>query len=189
MVNWKALISLVIEFGPLAAFFVGNEIHGFFFGAILLVVSVPLSLILGFLQARRFAIFPFAVGLFVILLGGATVVTHNPTWLKLEFTLYNGIFGLALLISVARGKPLFKILFDDIFELTERGWHALSLRWGIYLVFAGLVNEIIRRLYPTQIWVDYRLFFAILGVAFAAAQMFLTRRERLPSASYWGFKK
>jgi intracellular septation protein len=189
MLNWRVLLSLVIEFGPLGVFFVGNEIHGFFFGATLLVLSVPVALTLGFIKDRRFAIFPFGVGMFVLLLGGATVITHNPTWLKLEFTLYNSIFGLALLCGVALGKPLFKHLFDDIFDITERGWMTLSLRWGIYLVFVGITNEVVRRLYPTDIWVYYRIIFACLGVVFALSQMFLARRERMPSATRWGLRK
>lgn len=189
MFNWKIPLSFVIEFGPLVAFCVGNYTHGFFFGAGLLVASVPLSLILGFIRDRRFAVFPFAVGMFILLLGGATVVTQNATWLKLEFTLYNSIFGLSLLIGVALNKPLLKRLFDDILEITDAGWLTLSLRWGIYLVFVGIANEVLRRFYPTDVWADYRIVFAIVGVLFALSQIGLARASRLPTASVWGFKK
>lgn len=182
------IYSLLIEFGPLLLFFIGTETKGFLYGSLLLVLSVPMSLIAAYIRDRRFAIFPFMVGMLVMLLGGATVVTGNPKWIQLEYTICNGLFGIFLLSGYLFQKNWFKKLFETMLLLTDEGWRQLSLRFGLWFLITAIVNSIVSILYSPDIWIYFRILFAIAGVLFGLSQLNYTRKERLPSASPWGLR-
>ncbi len=184
----RFIISCCIEFGPLVAFFIGSQLHGFFLGTKLLVATTPLALTASYVRDRRFAVFPFSVGMFVLLLGGATLLFHDPRWIQLEYTLYNGLFGGTLLIGLTLRKLPMKSLFDSIVSVTDRGWEFLSLRFGIMLVLLALLNEIVRHFHGINWWVYFRLFSSLFSFIFCMSQLYLLRRERLPDASPWGLK-
>lgn len=187
------VVSFLIEFGPIVLFFLGSEYYhglkGFFFGTQLLVASTPIALIASYVREKRFALFPFAVGIFVLLLGGATLFFHDPRWIQLEYTLYNGLFGAILLIALSFGKLPLKYMFSSLVAVTDRGWQILSLRFGIMLVLLALLNQIVLNLHVIQLWVYFRLFSFVFTNSFSVLQVFMLRRERLPEANMWGLRK
>lgn len=187
------IISFLIEFSPLLLFFIGSEsyhgMRGFFFGTQLLVAATPLALIAGYIRDRRFAVFPFLVGVFVLLLGGATLLLHDPRWIQLEYTLYNGLFGAFILISLAFKKLPMKRMFDSMLAITDRGWEILSLRFGVMLMTLAFFNQIILHFHVIQLWVYYRFFGYVFSTLFGLSQGHLTRKYRLEEASPWGLRK
>lgn len=188
----RFVISFLIEFGPVALFFIGSELHpglkGFFLGTKLLVIATVISLIAAYVRDRRFAIFPFTVGIFMLLMGGATLWFHNPVFIQLEYTLYNGLMGAFILISLALRQLPLKYLFSSMIAVTDRGWEVLSLRFGVMLLLLALVNEIILRLGALEVWVYFRFFSYIFTTLFGLAQAFTTRKYRLPEGSPWGLR-
>jgi intracellular septation protein len=161
---------------------------GFFFGTKLLVLATPLALIAAYVRDRRFAVFPFLCGVFVLLLGGATLFFHDPRFIQLEYTLYNGLLGLLLLVSLVLKKLPLKYMFDSMLGITDRGWEILSLRFGVMLMMLAFFNQIILHFHAIEFWVYYRFFAYIFSTLFGLSQAWLTRRCRLPDASPWGLR-
>lgn len=188
MFSLRFIVSLLIEFGPVTLFYTGFEAQGFFFGTKLLVLATVVSLVVAYIRDRRFAGFPFFVGMFVLLLGGATILTQDPIWIKLEYTLYNGAFGLMLLVGLFFGRFFLKELFGTLFLITDKGWTTLTYRWVVVLLATALINEIIRYFYPTDVWAYFRICSSAFSTLFGLSQMLLLRRERLPEANAWGFR-
>jgi intracellular septation protein len=188
----RFLIGFFIEFGPIALFFLGSELHpgvrGFFLGTKLLVAATVVSLIAAYVRDRRFAVFPFTIGVFTLFMGGATIWFSNPIFVQLEYTLYNGIFGAFILITLAMKRLPLRHMFGSMLAITDRGWEILSLRFGIMLLLLALLNEIILHLHALQLWVYFRFSSYIFSTAFGLCQAFLVRKYRLPEASPWGMR-
>ena len=67
-------------------------------------------------------------------------------------------FALALLGGASRGIAVMQVFFGTQFDLTDRVWWQLSLRWGLFLLAAGTANEIAWRNLTDDGWVMFRVF-------------------------------
>lgn len=182
------LISFAIEFGPISLFFIGTELFNFFVGTALLVASTAFALTGSLLRDKRVPLFSVISSAFVLAFGVATLILMDPLWLVLEYTLYNGLFGLAMFGGLIFGKPLLKPLFEGMFQITDYGWKLLSARWGIFFLLTAVANEYVWNNYSEETWVYFRLIAALVLCLFGFSQFFLARRERLPHASSWGLR-
>lgn len=182
------VISFLLEFGPTVLFFAVSQWWGFFPGAIVLVVSTALALIVSLIRDKRIALFALLSSILILLFGALTILLWNPWWLFIEYTLYNGLFGLALIWGFFRGRGLLKPLFGTMFLMTERGWRILSLRWGIVFLATAVANEYVWRVFGEDEWVMFRFVTAVLQCVFGFSQFFLARQERLPEATPWGLR-
>ncbi len=184
----RFLVSLGIEFGPVVVFFAVATLEDFFSGVWALMAATTLSLLVSLSRDRRLPLFSLIASSFVLLSGAITLLTHDPFWIALEYTLYNSVFGIVMFIGYMRGTPALKPLFETMFDITDRGWMRLSLRWGIFFLVCGIGSELAWRLYSYEVWVWYRFIAAALMACFGFSQFFLARKERMPSASAWGLR-
>ena len=162
--------------------------YGFFVGVWWLIVGTCLSLGISLWRDKRIPLFALIASGFVLLSGIITLYTQNPFWIVLEYALYNIAFASAMVIGYFRGKPALKPLFKTMFDLTDRGWHILSLRWGGFFLLCAILSEVVWRMYGEETWVTYRFVMSIILGAFGFSQFFLARRHRMPTASPWGLR-
>lgn len=193
----RLVMSLLIEFGPIGAFFIAIELlHMPFIASTgVFVVTTTFALLVGFIIQRRIALFPLIVGLVVIGFGMATIHFHNPDFLILKETVYNGIFAVVLLGGLLFGKSYLEPLFSEIFSLTPKGWNILTLRWGIMFTLLAVSNEIVWHVTTGQarevremVWVHYKFWSVIATAVFALYQFRLSRTYRTDDASEWGVR-
>lgn len=189
MVLRNFLTSLSIEFGPVTLFFVGALVFNFFVGVALLMAATLLSILVSQLRDGRVPLFSLIASVFVLLSGAATLVTMDPWWVVLEYTLYNVIFGIAMVVGYFFNQPALKPLFETMFQITDKGWQTLSLRWGIFFILTAIGSEVVWRMFSYDEWVYYRFVMVVVLGIFGFSQFFLARRERLPHASEWGLRK
>jgi intracellular septation protein len=188
MVIRHFLLSLLIEFGPMLFFFLGATAYDFFVGVWFLIVTTTLSIAGSLWRDKRVPLFSLIASAFVLLSGAVTLFTADAYWVVLEYALYNFSFALAMLIGYVKDKPALKILFKTMFHLTDKGWHILSLRWGLFFLLAGIGSEYTYHLYGEDIWVYYRFMMGLVLAIFGFSQFFLARHHRLPDSSPWGLK-
>ncbi len=188
MFTQRFLISFAIEFGPISLFFAGVQWGNFFIGTGVLVGATAVALVTSLLCHNRIPLFSLISSAFVLCFGALTLVLHNPLWLVVEYTLYNAIYGMAILVSALAGRPLLKVFFHEMFHISDRAWRTLSMRWGIALLLLALSNEIVWRIFSEDTWVYYRFLTVVALCLVGLSQFFLTRRERHPDASSWGLR-
>jgi intracellular septation protein len=70
-------------------------------------------------------------------------------------------------------------------ELTDRGWMLLSLRFGLFFAGMAILNEFVWRTQTTEFWVNYKVFGAIgVTLIFTMTQIpLITRHQALPKKS------
>ena len=197
-------LKLAIEAGPLVVFFVVNgrgglpELRhlwltdgaspmaeqGLFEATATFMLATLIALGAGWVLERRLPIMPLVSGIFVVFFGGLTLILADETFIKLKPTLVNALFAAILLGGLATGRALLKPLFGAAFQLTERGWRVLTIRWAIFFIVLGVLNEIVWRNFSTDFWVSFKLFGIMpLTFVFAAAQTPLFLREQVDKCS------
>ena len=168
-----------MEILPLAVFFIGYEWAGLFVAASLSVGTGVLLLLYARIAQGRIAFFPiFTVALSAIFTLIA-IITEAETFIKVQPTVFNGIFSVVLLAGVMRGVAVMKNFFGAQFTLDAATWMTLSLRWGLFFGFLAIANELAWRNLDSTGWVWMKTFvFAPLSGLFMLAQLPITLRGR-----------
>lgn len=171
-------IKLLLDFGPLAAFFVGYQCGGIVWGTGLLVAATLSSLVATYILERRVALAPLISGVLVTGFGVLTILLHDERFIKIKPTIINLLFAVILLVGAYGFKRgLLRHVLDMAIQLTDEGWVALSRRWGFFFLFLALLNEVIWRSFSTDFWVNFKVFgMFTLTMLFAVAQVKFVER-------------
>jgi intracellular septation protein len=118
-----------------------------------LVGGSVVALLVGLVVERRLAPMPLIAGGFALVFGGLTIAFHDPRFIKIKPTVVNLVYGVALLVGVwLRRNPL-KWLLGETLALSEQAWRQLTIRYAVYFLLVGGLNEIVWRTQSTETWV------------------------------------
>ena len=163
-------LKLLIEMGPLVAFFAGNWFGGIFFGTGVFMVATIISLTVSWGLTRKIAMVPLVSAVFVALFGALTLWLQSDLFIKVKVTLINALFGAVLLGGVAFGKSYLKLIMGEAMKLGDGAWRTLSIRWGVFFFAMAGLNEIVWRNFSTDQWVNFKVFGLLpLTLVFAVA--------------------
>jgi intracellular septation protein len=187
------IIAWSIEFGPIILFFIalsllGSEDRAFLVSTAIFTLCTALALLASYILEKRIAWFPLIAGVSVIIFGVITLFFKNPELFMIKDTFYNGFFALFLLGGALVGKAMLKPLFITLFDIQEKGWYILSLRWGIFFLLLTITNEIAWRFYDNEVWVQYKFWSTILTAVFGVYQLTLSRKYRNEGSSPLGMR-
>ena len=87
------LLKLVLEMGPLVAFFITNSKFGIFPATAVLMVCVVAALIASYVLTKHWPVMPVVTCVAVIFFGALTFFFHDELFIKLKPTIVNAIFG------------------------------------------------------------------------------------------------
>ncbi len=172
------LLKLLVEVGPLVVFFVMNARAGIFWGTGAFMVAIVISLIASRILFGRVPVMPLVTGVFVLVFGGLTLWLQDEQFIKIKPTLVNALFAGALFTGLLAGRSLLKIVFGEVFRLTDEGWRKLTFRWACFFTFLAVLNEVVWRSFSTDVWVSFKVFGIMpLTMIFAIAQMGLLKQH------------
>lgn len=175
------IVEWLIQFGPIATFFLVFEGSGqnFFAATAVLMAAVVMATAISWYRSKRVAWFPVWSASFVLIFGGATLYYTDPQWLIVKDSIYDGLFGLTILLGLAFRKNLLRKFFMPLFAITDRGWHILAVRWALFFLISAALNELVRHAASPETWVRYKIANTIVLIVFGLYQLRLTGRERL----------
>jgi len=116
----------------------------------------------------------------VCVFGGLTLALQDATFIKMKPTIVQLLFAAVLAGGVALGRSPLKFVIGGAFDLDDRAWRTLSLRFAAFFTVMAGLNELVWRTQDEETWVFFKVF-GILGltVLFAVAQTpFLMRHSR-----------
>ena len=178
------LFKLATELGPLIVFFVANAKYNLFVATGAFMVAIVAAMIASYVVTRHVPMMALVTGVIVLVFGTLTLVLHDETFIKVKPTIIYGLFAAALGGGLLFGRSFIAILFNQMFNLTPRGWRILTLRWALFFLAMAILNEAIWRTQSTDFWVAFKAFGAIpLTMAFAVSQMPVIKRYHLEPAS------
>jgi intracellular septation protein len=165
------LLKLALDIGPLLLFFFVNTRWGIFAATAAFMAATLASIAITYAKVRRIPAMPLVSAIVVMVFGGLTLYLQDETFIKLKPTIIYALFAAVLLGGLAAGRSLLAVVLDSMFQLTDEGWKALTLRWGVFFTAMAVLNEIVWRSVSTDAWVAFKTFgFLPLTVLFALAQ-------------------
>jgi intracellular septation protein len=178
----RPLLKLLIELGPLVAFFLVYSRAGIYWATGVLMVATVLSLVASRAMFGRLLAMPVVTAVLVVVFGGLTFWLDDPRFIKVKPTIINLLFAGVLLAGLIMRRPLLKMLFGEAFNLTEDGWRKLSVRWTLFFLALAALNEVVWRNFSEAAWVNFKVFGILpLTLVFAMAQIGLIKRHEAGS--------
>ena len=118
----------------------------------------------------------------VVVLGGATIWFHNPTFIKWKLSVLYWTMGVAFWVSQTFfHKNLLQTLIGEQLELPAKVWQRLNVAWIAFYGLMGLLNLYVAYNYSTSTWANFKVFGATgLMLAFMIAQGFYVSRYLEP---------
>lgn len=114
----------------------------------------------------------------VTLLGGATLVFHDPVFIKWKPTAVYWLFGASLVVSaLVFHKNLIRAVLEAQIRLPDRIWSRLNGAWAGFFGLMGILNLYVAFSFSEETWVNFKLFGGMgLMLLFVIAQgMYLSR--------------
>lgn len=145
--------QLLIDLGPILVFVVTfnvlNRIEATKENAVYISTGVFIAAVLAAIawcKIKRGKIPPVLIltGVLVTAFGGLTILLHDPGIIQIKFTFTFLFYAAAILISLAVRQNVWKLFFRHVFNLPDRIWNVLALRWAVFYIALALVNEVLR---------------------------------------------
>jgi len=91
--------------------------------------------------------------------GGLALYFNDKTFFYMKPTIVNILFATILFIgSFFLKKNLLKSLLETSIKLEEKGWEILNRRWILFFIFLAILNEVVWRTQPEDVWVKFKVF-------------------------------
>lgn len=110
----------------------------------------------------------------VVIMGGATVILQDKTFIQWKPSVVNWLFAVAFLGSRFIGdKTILERMMGQNLNLPVSVWQKLNYAWVAFFTFSGVVNLYVAYNFSEDIWVNFKLF-GLLGltIVFIIAQSF-----------------
>ncbi|HWM83267.1 MAG TPA: septation protein A [Pseudolabrys sp.] len=170
-------LKFLLDLGPLLIFFFANARFGIFAATGAFMVAIVFAAAVSYAMTRHLPPMMLVTAAVVLIFGGATLILHDELFIKLKPTIIYLLFAGVLFAGILLRKPFLAIVFDQMFNLTDEGWHKLTVRWAVFFLFLAALNEIVWRTQSTDFWVNFKVFGVLpLTMIFGAAQMPLLSR-------------
>jgi intracellular septation protein len=165
-------MKLLIDFFPIVLFFAAFKIWGIYVATGVAIVATVAQI--GWLRYKTGKIEPMqwiSLGV-IVLFGGATIISHNDTFIKWKPTVLYWLMGGALLVGqLVFRKNLLKSLMGAQMQLPDAAWRGMNWSWIGFFAVMGLLNLWVAFNYDTDTWVNFKLFGGMgLMVLFVVAQ-------------------
>jgi intracellular septation protein len=114
----------------------------------------------------------------IVLFGGATLLSHNETFIKWKPTVLYWLMGAALAAGqVFFRKNLLKTLMGAQMTLPDAAWKVMNWSWIGFFAAMGLVNLWVAYAFDTDTWVNFKLFggLGLMALFVVAQALYLSR--------------
>jgi intracellular septation protein len=178
------ILKLVLELGPVLAFFVGytrlkdetfaiagTEYQGFIVMTALFVPLMMLTTLILWKLTGTLSRMQLVTLVLVVVFGGLSVWLNDERFFKMKPTMIYAFFAAVLGFGLWRGQSYLKSVMGEVLPMQDEGWMILTRR--VTLFFAGLAvaNELVWRLMSTDAWVNFKTF----GLTAAVFAFFMTQ--------------
>ena len=145
--------QLWIDLGPILVFVVTYNVlfriaatkdSAIYIATGVFIVSVLAAIAWCKLQRGKIPPILIVTGVLVTAFGGLTILLHDPSIIQIKFTFTFLFYAAAILISLAVKQNVWKLFFRHLFNLPDRIWNVLALRWAAFYVVVALLNEVLR---------------------------------------------
>ncbi len=174
-------LSLALDYGPLAVWFVATKVAGPFTGTFAFMAAITVAVLVSKLRLGRVSPMLWLSAALVIGFGGLTLWLRDPRFIQLKPTAIYLLLSTLLFAGLLTGRPLLRYLLEAGFTgLTERGWILLSRNWALFFLAMAGLNEVLRATLSFDTWLTVKVWgVSLLSVTFGLANVPMLMRHGL----------
>lgn len=171
-------MKLLLDFFPIALFFVAFKIWGIYVATAVAIVATIAQI--AWLRWSTGKVEPMqwlSLGI-IVLFGGATILAHDETFIKWKPTVLYWLMGGALAGGLLFfRKNLLKSLMGAQLELPDAAWRTMNWSWVGFFALMGVLNLWVAFHFDTNTWVNFKLFggLGLMALFVVAQALYLSR--------------
>ncbi|MBU1191252.1 MAG: septation protein A [Gammaproteobacteria bacterium] len=152
-------MKILYDFFPIVLFFIAYKLYGIYVATATAIVATFVQVGLFWLRHRRFEKMHLITLGIIVLFGGATLILHDPVFIKWKPTIAYWMFAIAFLGSQFVGeKSLIERMMGHAIQTSRSVWTRLNLAWVLFFILMGCVNLYVAFNYSEDTWVNFKLF-------------------------------
>ena len=171
-------MKFLFDLFPVVLFFIAYEFGGIYVATgVAMAATVAQISWVWFRHRKVEAMLWVTLGL-VSVFGGATILLHDPTFIKWKPTVLYWLIAAVLLFSaVALKKNLVRKMLEAQVRLPDPVWARLNGIWAAFFVALGAANLYVAGNFSEATWVKYKLFgtMGLMLVFFVLQGLYLSR--------------
>lgn len=171
-------MKLLFDFLPIFLFFIAYKVYDIYTATLVAIVASCLQVAFFWFKHRRVEPMHIITLILIVVLGGATLMFKDETFIKWKPTGVNWMFGIAFLGSQFIGKKtILERMMGANITLPTEIWTRLNTAWALFFIALGFINLYVAYTYNTDTWVNFKLFGMMgLTIAFILVQaVYLSR--------------
>ena len=161
---------------------VGTEEAPVLLATLIVIIATLVQVAVQLLRGKKVDMMLWITFGLVVVLGGATIWFHNPTFIKWKPSVLYWAMALGFWVSHAIfHKNLLQTLIGEQLDLPASVWQRLNFAWVAFFGLMGLLNLYVAYSYSTSVWASFKAFGATgLMLVFMVAQGFYLSRHLKP---------
>ncbi|MGZ3275398.1 MAG: inner membrane-spanning protein YciB [Caulobacteraceae bacterium] len=164
-------LRAAVDFGALVAFgAVYLLTHDLLKATWAIVAGSAVAIAVGLAVEKRLAPLPLIIGLFALVFGGLTLITHDTRYLKMEGSFLYAALGLGLLVGSRMGLNPLKELLGSALHMPPPAWRTLTIRYALFFLALGIANEAVNRLGTDALFAKWKIAKFVISLVFSLAQ-------------------
>lgn len=164
-------MRLLIDFFPIALFFVAFKMHDIYAATAVLMGATVVQTALIYGIDRRLQTLQKVTLLLVLVFGALTLILQDDRFIKWKPTVMYASMALVLGAALWVWKKNFlQMLLSSQLKLPDGVWARLTVAWVLYFLFMASINGVVAALFSTEAWVNFKLWGYIFPVMFLVGQ-------------------
>lgn len=135
----------------------------------ILIVATLGVIVMKLIRKQRIPPFLLISSGLIAVFGTLGIVFHSKLLLFLKPTIINLMFAGAIFGGLAVGRNVWKMLFNELFDMSDHAWRTIAIRWGLFFVAMAIWNIVVWQAFGEAAWANWKLGNIVIGFVFALA--------------------
>lgn len=178
-------MQLFLDFLPVLAFFIAYKVAGIYTATATLMVAMVLLCLISWLRTRKVSNMMLISTLLAVVLGAATLLMHDSSFVKWKLTVLDWLFALAFWLAprFLNGQTIVQKMLGEQVALSEAHWKQLNWMWIGFFALVGGINVYVLKQFDEATWVNFKLFGTLgLTLVFVVAQGIWMANKVIPAS-------
>lgn len=172
-------MKLFYDYFPIICFFIAYKLFGIYVATATTIAASALQVGVYWLIHRSYEKMHLITLILIVVLGGTTLLLHNPIFIQWKPSIIYWLFAIALLISQFFGKKnLIEHMMADKIKAPKKIWTHIAYAWSFFFLILGGINIYVVYHYDMNAWVNFKLFGTLIAtLIFAILQAIYISRH------------
>ena len=141
-------MKLLFDFFPILLFFIAYKVFGIYAATAVAIAAAVVQNAVFWFRHRRFENMHLITLGLIVVLGGATLILQDKSFIMWKPTAVNWMFALAFLGSQFFGeKTLVERMMSHAIQIPRPAWTRLNMSWVIFFISMGFANLYVANFY------------------------------------------